>query len=129
LAKRIQLLLVLALGFVATGAQWDVLQAMAWGRMLANYSCAESVPQAVADTFSGATCSLCRAVEQAKQQEKNHAGLPVEKLSAKILLFCSTAQQIVVAAPAVDGLRPTEASMCSRERAMPPVPPPRIGSV
>jgi hypothetical protein len=128
-AKRIQLFIVLSLGFIATGVQWDVLQAMAWGRMMANYSCAESLPQAVADTFQGPACSLCRAVAQAKQQEKAPASLPTEKLSAKVLLFFQATPRFVIAAPGMLGQVSSVRPVHSRDRAMPPVPPPRFGSV
>ncbi len=129
MGKRIQLFIVLILGFIATGAQWDLLQAVAWGRMMANYGCSESLSQAVADSFQGPVCSVCRAVEQAKQQEKAPAGLPTEKLSAKVLLFFQAAPRFVLKEPSVLGqIRSTE-QVQSRGRAMPPVPPPRFGSV
>ncbi len=129
MAKRIQLFIVLSLGFIATGVQWDVLQTLAWGRMMANYSCAESLPQAVADTFQGPYCRLCRAVAQAKQQEKAPLGLPTEKLSAKVLLFFQATPRFVLTAPGEMGQVSRLEQVHSRDRAMPPVPPPRIGSV
>ena len=59
--------------FSLSGGHWAVLQSVAWGRMIQSYSAQGSFQSAVKKTFSGNyRCSLCKKIEQAKQQEKKN---------------------------------------------------------
>jgi hypothetical protein len=121
---------VFCLGFLATGTQWDVVQAAAWGRMMAVHAETESVSQAVADTFSGEMCSICRLVAAAHQQEqKSRAPGTLVKLESKIVLFLEPALTFQIARQPSQIVRASDPQMDSRGRAMPPVPPPRIAAV
>ncbi len=60
--------------FSLSGGHWAVLQGVAWGRMIQSYSSQGSFSSAVEKTLSGKyRCSLCKKIEQAKQQEKKNA--------------------------------------------------------
>jgi hypothetical protein len=68
--RRFQISVVLLAWFMATGAQWDLVQTFAWGRMVATYSRTMPLVQAVRLTFTpGTMCSICKAVNEAKRQE------------------------------------------------------------
>ena len=130
LPQRLKLLLALALCVLATGAEWDVLQAFAWGRMMANYSRTEALPAAVTDAFTGQMCSICRMVAAAHAQEqKSTPALPSGQTQsspkAKILLFFQRSPQVTLQTPGAIAYRPTEVRAYSQSRATPPVPPPR----
>lgn len=57
--------------FSLSGGHWALLQSVAWGCMLHTYSSQGSFRAAVEKTFDGKhRCSLCKKIEQAKQQEK-----------------------------------------------------------
>ena len=59
--------------FSLCGGHWALLQSVAWGRMLQNYSSQDSFSLAVEKTFNGKhPCSLCKKIEQAKQHEKKN---------------------------------------------------------
>ncbi len=116
--------------FAATGAHWDVLQVVAWGRMaLMNYSETMSLGSAVKRTFEpGSSCPLCRIVSKAKQQEqKPGAPLPTEaRASAKIVLYLH--ENAVPPAPAAISQRYAlvESRVISHGRVQPPSPPPKV---
>lgn len=59
--------------FSLSGGHWAVLQGVAWGRMIQEYSAQGSFSSAVEKTFGGKyRCSLCKKIEHAKQQEKKN---------------------------------------------------------
>ncbi|MCX6957326.1 MAG: hypothetical protein NT164_02160 [Verrucomicrobiae bacterium] len=59
--------------FSLSGGYWAVLQSVAWGHMIQSYSSQGSFSSAVEKTLSGKyRCSLCKKIEQAKQQEKKN---------------------------------------------------------
>ncbi|MBM3857162.1 MAG: hypothetical protein FJ390_04280 [Verrucomicrobia bacterium] len=60
--------------FSLCGGHWAVLQGIAWSRMLQSYATKGSFQSAVEKTFDGKhRCSLCKKIEQAKQQEKKNS--------------------------------------------------------
>jgi len=60
--------------FSLSGGHWALLQSVAWGRMIQAYSTQGSFQSAVQKTFDGKhRCSLCKKIEQAKQQEKKNS--------------------------------------------------------
>ena len=61
------LLAVLAM----SGGHWALLQSIAWGRMIADYSQQDSLARALTKTFDGKhPCSLCLRIRSGVQQEK-----------------------------------------------------------
>jgi hypothetical protein len=67
---------------VLSGGHWFMLQSIAWGRMIADFSRQDTFSTAVAKTFSGKhPCPLCLKVRAGWQQEKQREQkLPWEKL-------------------------------------------------
>jgi len=96
---------------------------------MANYSRTESLQDAVANTFNGEMCNICRMVAAARQQERSHAPAPGVKLETKLLFFFQSVPAVVVEAPGRMAWRPAPARSLTQERAMPAVPPPRSGVV
>ena len=74
-----QHLLIAAL-FFAVGGNWLVLQSVAWGRMIVEYSQRSSIKEAVSQTFDGAhPCDMCKAISKAHKTEKQKAAQIVIK--------------------------------------------------
>lgn len=70
LLRPAQYLLIVAL-FFALGGHWVVLQSVAWGRMIVEYSQQSSVKEAVVKTFDGQhPCDLCTTLSKAREKEK-----------------------------------------------------------
>ncbi len=88
---------------------------------------AQAMPlsQAVAKTFDGEMCAICRMVADAKKQEQSRSNVPEPKMETKILLFFQAAPRVVVDAPRSATWHPTEAVVMTTGRSAPPVPPPR----
>jgi len=110
----------------ATGSQWDLVQAFAWGRMFTQYAQTMSVAQAARLTFTPTNmCSVCQAVAKAKQQEENNAK-PELKTPGKLLLALVPAPVFVLTVP--DQIRlPVEGRVpLSADLSAPPSPPPRV---
>ncbi|MCX7915954.1 MAG: hypothetical protein N3A53_06585 [Verrucomicrobiae bacterium] len=60
-----------------TGGPWAMLQAIAWGKMLFDYSRSSDVAQAIIKTFNGRNpCRMCKSIAEARSQEqrKDHSG-------------------------------------------------------
>ncbi len=111
----------------ANGALWNVVQVVAWGKMLHDYSLVMPLARAVQITFDGsAPCDLCRlsqsAEETARQQLPHEAALGggMEKL----LLVSESLPAVILTAP--DFVWPgvvNDAGPARTESV--PVPPPR----
>lgn len=123
--RRIPIVCLLVLSVLGTGAQWDLLQVFAWGRMIVNHSRSMTLIAAVETTFDGETCGLCRAVQRAKEQEASHSPVPALKVDGKILLFFQTPVPVIVVAPPLDGWRRADSVPPEEIGFPPPVPPPR----
>ncbi len=55
----------------ASGGHWVVLQSIAWGTMLVDYSRASGVAEAVSRTFDGQhPCALCTSIQKHRASEK-----------------------------------------------------------
>jgi hypothetical protein len=120
-----QYLLIAAL-MVSIGAQWAVLQSVAWVGMAVSYSMKEgSITEGLSKTFDGEhPCPLCCAVKKGTDSEKKD---PKSKDSKKLKqdLFASEARPVVIAT--TGGVRLPQAVdevACARMIA-PAVPPPR----
>jgi hypothetical protein len=108
---------------VATlGAQWALLQTVAWTTMLANNLHSHSLTEAVSDTFDGRhLCPLCKAIAAAKKSEKkNEAVSPGQKFE-----FPPITETIVLTAPAVPRFSPRLNFYPGSRFQKPPTPPPR----
>jgi hypothetical protein len=123
--KRLQIFVVLVAWFMATGAQWDLVQTFGWGRMIVNYSRSMQLSAAVKKTFGGEMCGICRAVNQAKQQEEK-SNVPALTVKAKLVMICSPAPQFVLSAPDRAAWSPSDREPLSAGRPVPPTPPPRV---
>jgi hypothetical protein len=67
--RRLTLLVVLVAFVFSCGGQWPLLQVVAWGNMIREYSRMVPLSQAVEMTFSGKyPCALCRAVFKHEKQ-------------------------------------------------------------
>jgi len=123
-SRRFHVLAVLCAWLLASGAQWDFVQVVAWGRMFAGYSTSMSLTQAAQRTLSGEMCGLCRAVHDAKQQQDD-AGLPPDGPKTKLLLACPPTVRFVFTAPSGAIRSRRDREPLSATRAAPPTPPPR----
>jgi len=126
LRHRLQIPLVLFLCFMATGAQWDLLQMFAWGRMMAGHAQTMPLSRAVAKTFDGEMCAVCRMVADAKKQDRARSAVPEPKGAGRIFLFFQAAPKIAIEPPGSTAWRPGEATVASATRSAPPSPPPRL---
>jgi hypothetical protein len=116
---------VLLAWFLATGAQWDVVQTLAWGKMFASYARTVPLGRALSMTFDPANmCSVCRAVDEAKHHD-HPEGLPGAKADTKQVLILQAASELVLGVTPTPNPRPSEAFAHGVARACPPTPPPR----
>ncbi len=96
--------------FVSVGGHLALVQSLAWGNMLLEYSHGTSVTEAAKKTFDGEhPCHLCKVVKEGRKQEerktlvkaesKMNATLPVQVRLKEII-----GQDIVMAVPPYSGL-------------------------
>lgn len=124
--RRFQIAVVLFAWFMASGAQWDLVQTFAWGRMIATYSRSMPMLRAVKMTFApGNMCAFCKAVNEAKRQE-NTPAVPGGKADTKLVLVFQPVPNVVLTTPARDGWSLSDRVPMSAPRSDPPTPPPRI---
>jgi hypothetical protein len=105
---------------LSIGAQWPLLQSIAWLNMLVTFSTQEGVQEAVVKTFDGKNpCRLCKFVEEGKQAEKkSQTKDAVKKLDATIL---ATSEIQIDQYPFQ---LPPEAVLFFQSRSYPPLSPP-----
>ncbi|MCU0796807.1 MAG: hypothetical protein MUF31_12840 [Akkermansiaceae bacterium] len=83
---------ILVLGAILhlTGGHWGVLQCVAWGKMLVDYSQKDGLLEGARKTFDGEhPCCMCKSIAAAKQQEKKEplqAPANIKDLSLKDLM-------------------------------------------
>jgi hypothetical protein len=108
------------------GAQWTLLQTVAWTGMLADNLCTHSVKEAVAETFDGKhPCPLCKAIAAGKKSEKkNEFTLQTQKLE-----FPPAKENFVLIAPSQFQLLPLKNSSAESFSPKPLLQPPRGFSV
>lgn len=125
--RRFQIFSVVLAWFLATGSHWEVMQTIAWTKMIVEDARTMTLGAAVAETFSGENpCSMCKIVEGAKQQEKNAgAALPDEGAKAKIFLFCYDKPTKVVSINEASEWVAFSATALDAPLVAPPTPPPR----
>jgi hypothetical protein len=127
LRKTIQAICLFTLCLVTSGLQWDLLQVVAWSRMLADNSQSMSFARAVEKTFNGDMCPLCRVVDHAKQQQARNPAAAV-RTDSKLILFCHTVSVVVLPGPRATRTWPADAPAPGEIRRTPPVPPPRLAA-
>jgi hypothetical protein len=72
--------------FSLAGGHWMVMQTVAWGQMLRDYSKNASTAQAIQRTFSGAApCTMCKMIAKGQQTEEKVPAAP--KLDKKAEVF------------------------------------------
>jgi hypothetical protein len=79
LMRRLPAFLVLCAWLLASGAQWDVLQGFAWGRMIATYSRTMPVSEAIRLTFTPDNlCGFCSLVASASASSDSADAPPAD---------------------------------------------------
>lgn len=121
---RFRLTVLLLATFLATGAQWDLMQTFAWTRMFVNYSRTMTLWQAARQTFSGEMCSVCRIVSGAKDSERKNTPIG-EKLDVKLKFVLMPLATFAVPAATDIAWSPSDLTAHDTRRAAPPTPPPR----
>lgn len=120
-AKVAQWLIAFAL-IIAVGGHWAVLQSVAWFGMVVSYSQDVPLSLALEKTFDGKNpCTLCKAVNEGKKSEREHASVNVETKLELCLVPCA----MLLEAPAPLVLLPGEAESANARFETPPTPPPR----
>ena len=123
---RLARYLLIAALMVSIGAQWAVLQSVAWVGMAVSYSMKEgSITTGLSQTFDGEhPCPLCCAVKKGTESEKKD---PKSKDSKKLKqdLFASEARAVVIAAPHFVRLPQAANEVALARSGAPAVPPPR----
>jgi hypothetical protein len=107
---------------VTVGAQWTVLQTVAWTTMLADNLRTHSLSESMARTFDGKyPCPICKAIAAAKQsQKKSEFTLQTQKLE-----FPPAKENPTLFAPTDFQLLPQVNSFAGSFIQKPPTPPPR----
>lgn len=125
--RKLSIACLLCAWVCANGVVWNVVQVVAWTKMVHDYSQVMPLAQALKVTFSGeAPCDLCHISQSAEETARQQ--LPHDVLGAgqeKFVLACALPVPLILlspdsAWPGVDhdaGLTRTEAV---------PVPPPRV---
>ena len=103
------------------GAQWALLQGVAWVGMAVSYTLEEgSVSEGLEKTFDGDhPCSLCKAVQQGAQQE-NDPTAPLPKGEAKLKVEICQARRAPLVAPSFQRLPVETSALRADKRSFPP---------
>jgi hypothetical protein len=114
-------IVVFALCF-SIGAHWFLLQSVAWGKMIVQYSQTASLAEAIAQTFDGDhPCGLCKDLTAARHSGKKSDAPPT---AIKPDLICAT-RTIVLLPRSVDFPFARWEVNASALAHSPPTPPPR----
>ncbi len=116
--------LLIAAMFCALGGHWLVLQTVAWGGMIVDYSRSAGFSVAVGRTFDGQhPCQMCKSIEKTRQTEKKQDAVVMEM---KLDVFHEAARTLVW--PVMSFWQQSVVDSSPLARSEPPsVPPPRIG--
>ncbi|MGD1030917.1 MAG: hypothetical protein ABSA05_07210 [Opitutaceae bacterium] len=124
--RCLQIPVLILLCVIAAGAQWDLVQVYAWGRMVADHSSTMPLQEAVTKTFDGEMCPICRMVAKARQQEQSRSAAAKSAVAGKVLLFFQAVPPVILAGPGSYAWLPGESRPMAELRWAPPVPPPKI---
>ncbi len=119
--SRLPKLAIVAALACSVGLHWELLQSVAWVKMVVSYSSAAPLKEAIAKTFDGKhPCSLCNEIAKGRQSEKQSVPTAAKKFE-----FSYSATLFVFSAPSnYWQVEPPEAFGSPLART-PPVPPPR----
>ncbi|HEU5080997.1 MAG TPA: hypothetical protein VFT72_17425 [Opitutaceae bacterium] len=125
--RRFKIFSVVVAWLLATGSQWEIMQTVAWAKMIAENARTMSLSAAVSETLSGQKpCSMCKFVAGAQQQEEHsNATVPATETTGKIVLFCYEIPDAVPTQAAVNTWREFDLQALDLLRLAPPTPPPR----
>ena len=117
---------VLAVSLILSiGAQWAVLQSIAWVGMIVKYSQDVSIPVAIKMTFDGKhRCALCKAVEKGRTAEKESQNAKIKSEGKMIFLADSSAPYVPLNLQFEAPLLVCSLDLLRSEP--PPIPPPRL---
>lgn len=111
--------------FLSVGGHWAVLQSVAWGRMVVEFSRTDPLGTALAKTFDGEhPCTMCLKIRAGRAQEKKSAPMiKWETLPEFVLqpLFASAANDFQTATAGAPFVPTTHLPFADS----PPKPPPR----
>ncbi len=119
--SRLPKLAIVAALACSVGLHWELLQSVAWVKMVVSYSSAAPLKDALEKTFDGKhPCSLCKEIAKGRQSEKQSVPTVAKKFE-----FSYSATLFVFSPPSTYWqIRLPEALASSLART-PPVPPPR----
>jgi len=122
--SKFTLIVMLTAWLLATGAHWDVVQTLAWSRMLVNNARVLPLRDAFELTFSPeGRCRLCQAVQENRPATGDEAA-GVNLLTKEPLVF-QTMAHVIVTPPQPGAWTERNASWLTYARTAPPSPPPR----
>ncbi len=117
----IHLAVITALVF-GTGAQWLMLQSVAWTNMFITFTQTASVGEALGKTFDGQNpCNLCKHIRDAKKETDTEKAPQPEFHLQGVIPPVVTA----IEPPSVPLVYPRSESIASIRVLTPPTPPPR----
>lgn len=124
--SRLATIVALCAWLFATGSHWDLVQAFAWGRMIANYAQTMPLARAVQLTFTPDNlCGLCEVVSEARRESSAPVAAPTNPAEGKIILALATPAEVVLGLAALERLEGEMQNPNSHDRAAPPTEPPR----
>ncbi len=111
----------------ANGAVWNVVQVVAWAKMIRDYSQVMPAAQAVERTFDGATpCKLCHLAQKGQDAARDSSSTAaLGGGDEKILLIAECAPAPVLVSPDFSWPGAVDAAGLTRTDSV-PVPPPRV---
>jgi hypothetical protein len=119
--SRLPKLAIVAALACSVGLHWELLQSVAWVKMVVSYSSGAPLKVALEKTFDGKhPCSLCNEIAKGRQSEKQSIPTVAKKFefsySATLFVFSAPSQYWEIEPPETFG---------SARPHTPPVPPPR----
>lgn len=120
--KRLSKLAVIVSLVAMVGGHWAILQTVAWVGMTFSFAQSAPLTTALRKTFDGNNpCSLCKAVDEGKRNERKDASL---KLETK-LDFCLVPSPFLLDAPPPFAVVSGETPRMHLRYESPPTPPPQ----
>ena len=125
--RKFSVICLLLAWLCANGAVWNVVQVVAWAKMIRDYSQVRPVAQALQLTFDGsAPCKLCHLAQDGREAaSKLPPSAALGGGDEKILLIADCAPAPVLVAPEFSWPSVAAATGLSRTESV-PVPPPRV---
>ncbi len=109
--------------FTACGGHWLVLQSVAWGGMIVEYSRTAGLTLGVEKTFDGQhPCDFCKVIQKSKHSEQTR---DAQLIASKLELFYAAEPSLVM--PPLKSLKHSVSDRFADTRMKSPaVPPPRV---